>query len=137
MKIQLPRPPVADPPALARQLSAARVVAAAVIMAAPVFSARLLGADTATAQRVSWLTRMMAVRDGAIGAGGLSAARRGDSVATWVMGGAVSDAVDAVVLAAALKQGRIRGVMPSAIVVGAAGAAALGVATAARVRRGT
>ncbi|HEX3337226.1 MAG TPA: hypothetical protein VHS54_12260 [Jatrophihabitans sp.] len=135
MKIHLRRPPMPDPQAQALQIAAGRLIAASVIIAAPVFSARLLGADTATAQRVTWLTRMMAIRDGALGAGGIAATRRGDSVATWVLGGAVSDAVDAAVLAAALKRGRARGIVPAGIAVGAAGAAVLGVVTAVRVRR--
>ena len=103
-------------------------------MVAPVVFVRLLGADTATAQRVTWLTRMLAVRDGALGVGTAAAARSGGS-SGWLIGGAVSDAVDAAVIAAALKQGRLRGVIPAATVVGAAGAAALGFVTAARLRR--
>jgi hypothetical protein len=124
-----------DPQPLAFQLGAGRAAIAAGIMAAPVVSVRLLGTDTATAQRVTWLTRMLAVRDGALGVGAAAAARSGRRSAGWLIGGAVSDAVDAVVLAAALKQGRLRGVIPAATVVAAAGAAALGVTTAVRLRR--
>jgi len=120
---------------MVRQLAVGRVLFAAAFLAAPVPAARLLGADTATAQRVSWLTRMMAVRDGALGAGALSAARGGDP-GLWLIGGAVSDAVDAMVLAGALKQGRIKGVVPTLVVPGAALAAATGVAAALRARRG-
>lgn len=64
---------------LALKLVAGRSVIGAVIMAAPVPAARMLGADTATAQRVTWLTRMLGVRDGAIGVGGVDAVRRGTS----------------------------------------------------------
>lgn len=124
-----------DPQPLALQLGAGRSAIAAAIMAAPVLSVRLLGADTATAQRVTWLTRMLAVRDGALGVGAAAAARSGAGGTGWLVGGAVSDAVDAVVLAAALKQGRVRGVVPAATAVAAVGVSALGFATAARLRR--
>jgi hypothetical protein len=79
---------------------------------------------------------MLAVRDGALGVGTAAAARSGRGGAGWLVGGAVSDAVDALVLAAAVKQGRVRGVVPTATVVLAAGAAAVGFSTAARLRRG-
>jgi hypothetical protein len=109
---------------------------AAGFLAAPVPSARLLGLDTATAQRIGWLTRMMAVRDGAIGVGGLVAGRRSPSAAApWLLAGAVSDAVDAVVLAGAIKRGRVRGAVPTAVVPLAAGAAAVGALSALRLRR--
>lgn len=120
--------------ALGGQLGAGRTLMAAAILAAPVAAARLLGADTATARRVTWLTRMMGVRDAALGVGALASARRGRGAAGWLLGGAVSDAVDAVVLAGAIKQGRIRGVVPSAIVAGAAATAAVGLVAAARAR---
>lgn len=119
---------------MAGQLAVGRVVMAAAFLAAPVPGARLLGTDTATAQRVGWLTRMMAVRDAAIGAGATVAARRGDP-RPWLVAGAVSDAVDAVVIAGALKQGRVKGIVPTLVVPGAAVAAGLGLLTAARLRR--
>jgi hypothetical protein len=124
-----------DAPALARQLAAGRVVMAAAALAAPVPAARILGTDTATAGRVTWLTRMMAVRDGAIGAGGLAATRGSGSAAPWLLAGAVSDAVDAAVLAVALRQGRIKGVVPTAVVPMAAGIALASAVTALRLRR--
>jgi hypothetical protein len=123
---------------MAGQLATGRALVAAVMVASPVRTARLLGTDTATAQRVTWLTRMMGVRDGAIGVGGLAAARTdGGAAATpWLLAGAVSDAVDAVVLAGALKRGRLNGFVPRAVVPVAAGVAALGAVTALRLQRG-
>lgn len=122
---------------MALQLAAGRTLLASAIMAAPVLAARVLGTDTATAQRVVWLTRMTAVRDGALGVGGLAAVRRGGAHAVpWLVGGAVSDAVDALVLAQALKQGRIKGVAPAAIVPLGALAAVSGAVAAFRLRRG-
>lgn len=124
-----------EPEALARQIAAGRAVIAASILASPVRSARMMGADTATAQRVTWLTRMMGVRDAAIGIGGVSALRgKGNASGPWLLAGAASDAVDALVIAGALKRGRIKGVVPAAIVPLAAGTAALGAVTALRLR---
>jgi hypothetical protein len=125
-----------EPEAMALQIAAGRAVIAASILASPVRSARMLGADTATAQRVTWLTRMMGVRDGAIGVGGVAAIRsKGGASGPWLLAGAASDAVDALVLAGALKRGRVKGIVPTAIVPLAAGAAALGAVTALRLRR--
>jgi len=122
--------------AMARQLALGRAGFAAAFLAAPVPGLRALGADTATAQRVSWLTRMMAVRDGALAVGALVADRRGGDPRPWLVGGAVSDAVDAIVFAGALKEGRLKGAAPTMVVPGAALAAGLGLLTAARLRRG-
>jgi hypothetical protein len=120
-----------DPQGMARQFALGRVVFAAGFLAAPVAGARLLGLDTATARRVGWLTRMMAVRDGALGIGAAMAA----DPRPWLLGGAVSDAVDAVVIAGALKQGRVKGIVPALVAPGAALLAAAGAATAVRLRR--
>lgn len=128
--VQLP-----DPNAMARQIAAGRSVIAAAIMAAPVVTVRLAGTDTATARRVTWLTRMMAIRDGAIGVGGVLAARRGTNVAPWLLAGAASDAVDTVVLAAALRNGHAKGIAATLTLPLAAGTAVAGVLTAARLRR--
>ena len=126
--------PPADP--MARQLALGRAGLATAFLAAPVPALRAMGADTATAARISWLTRMMAVRDGALAVGALVADRRGGDPRPWLVGGAVSDAVDALVFAQALKQGRLKGIAPTMVVPGAAVAAGLGFVTAARLRRG-
>lgn len=125
-----------DAEVTARQLALGRVGFAAAFMVAPVAALRATGADTATAQRVSWLTRMMAVRDGALAVGALAAERRGGDPRPWLVAGAVSDVVDAAAFAGALKQGRLKGIAPTLVVPGAVVAAALGFATAARLRRG-
>jgi hypothetical protein len=126
---------IPEPAAMAVQLALGRTAAGAAILAAPVLSARLLGADAATAKRVTWLTRMMAVRDAAIGAGGLVAARGEGQVAPWMLAGAVSDAVDAIVLGRAMRQGRANRLTTVAVLPVAAGAAVLGAVTAVRLRR--
>lgn len=112
-------------------LLSARAAIAVGLLAAPVAALRALGTDTATARRVTWLTRMLAVRDGAIAVGGLLARRRG-SPAPWLLAGAVSDAVDAAAFAAALRQGRLHGAVPIVLVPIAATSAAAGAASALR-----
>jgi hypothetical protein len=132
MKINVATRAVPPAGAMAKQIGAGRTAFALAFLAAPVAAARLLGTDTATAQRVVWLTRMMAVRDGAIGVGGLAA---GGGAAPWLLAGAVSDAVDAAVLGTALRQGRLKGLVPTAVVPLAGVTALVGVWTALRVRR--
>lgn len=129
-RISLPAPEV-----LALQIAAGRAVIGAVVVADPVRAARMLGADTATAQRASWLTRMFGVRDGVLGVGGVAAVRQGSGAGSWLLAGAVADAADAVVLAGALKAGRVKGLGASATVPFAAAAAAFGALTALRLRR--
>ena len=130
------RPAIPDPAVIATQIAAGRTLIAASILAAPVVSARALGTDTATAQRVSWLTRMTGIRDGAIGLGGVLAARNGraSAAAPWLLAGAASDLVDTVVIAKALREGRIKGVLPTLTVPVAALTAVAGAVTAIRLR---
>ena len=116
-------------------IGAGRVAIGAVFLAAPVTSVRLLGLDTATAARITWLARMTAVRDTVLGAGTVVSSGRQQGAAGWLCAGAVSDTVDAVVLAAALREGRLRGWRPQAIAVGAVGAAAITAVAAADLAR--
>jgi hypothetical protein len=127
--------PLRRPAAAARALCVGRTLLAAGLLVAPVPATRLLGLDTGTARRVGWLTRMLAGRDAALAVGGLLAARRGGDPGAWLLGGAAADAVDAVVLAQALRSGRLRGALPVIVTTGAAGAAAAGMATVAGLRR--
>lgn len=128
-----PKLPLPDAAASTVQLGVGRTVAALGILVAPVVSGRLLGVDTATAQRVTWLTRMMGVRDAALGVGALASTRTGGSRA-WLAAGAVADAVDVVVLIGALRQGRVKGLAARGTVAVAAGAAVVGALTAVRSR---
>lgn len=121
--------------AIGASIGAGRVLIGTVFFAAPVGSVRLLGLDTATAQRVAWLARMTAARDGVLGAGTLAATARGRGEAAWLVAGAVSDTADALVLAAALRDGRVRGLRARVITVGAAAAAALAIAATADALR--
>ena len=124
----------ASPGRLAVALATARVVIGAAALAAPVASLRFLGADTGTARRVGWLTRMTGARDAVLGTGAL-AADEGPARAAWVLGGALADAADAVIMLAALRSGRLRGIVPSAVAAGAVVAAAGGAGEALRLRR--
>jgi hypothetical protein len=104
-------------------------------LVAPEFSVRLLGLDTATARRVSWLARMAAGRDVALGLGALVSSARGRDSAPWIAAGAAADAVDAVVIAQAVRARRLGGVGAVGLVGGAVAAAAVGFWAAAGTRR--
>jgi hypothetical protein len=106
-------------------VGAGRLAIGCAVLAGPVVSMRLLGVDTATANRVVWLARMAGVRDVALGAGtmGGAAARRGQT--SWLLAGALTDAGDALAVGLAVRSGRMdrtRGYLVAASAV--AGAAA-------------
>lgn len=125
-----------DPGEVAVQLGAGRAVIGVGLLIAPVAGARLLGTDTATARRVEWLSRMLAVRDGALGVGALVAARRSPAEAVpWLLAGAAADLVDAAVMTGAVRRGRLKGPLPRAIAALAGGTAVFGAVTALRLRR--
>lgn len=107
----------------------------AIFLAAPVTSVRILGLDTATADRITWLARMTAVRDTVVGAGTVFSSGLRREAAGWLLAGAVSDVVDAAVLAAALREGKLRGWRPQAIAVGALGAALVATTAAVQTSR--
>jgi hypothetical protein len=123
-----------DARSVAMQVGVGRTLFGAAALAAPVGMVRLLGLDTATAQRVTWLARMAAARDCALGAGTVVTARSGRGAAGWLLAGAAADAVDALVVYGAVRQGRLRGAAPVGLAIGAAGVAAAGVAAAVGLR---
>lgn len=123
----------AGPRSLAVAIGAGRLAIGAAFLAAPVASVRVLGVDTATAKRMSFLARMAAARDLGLGLGTLAA--RTDA-APWLLVGALADGVDAVAIGAALRRGSARGVPAMAVVAGAAAAAVTGVGIARALRRG-
>jgi hypothetical protein len=81
---------------------------------------RMLGVDAVSARRMSWQVRMTAVRDAALGAGGLQAAVTGEGLRPWLLAQAVADAGDAVAVGLAV---RARQVSPLA--AGAVGGTAV------------
>jgi hypothetical protein len=113
-----------------------RIAVGAVFFAAPVFSVRLLGLDTGTAERVTWLARMTATRDGVLGAGTVVSSARGEGAHAWMLAGSVADAADAAVLVAALRAGRVRGPRAVAVTAGAVAAAVAGAVATVGVLRG-
>ena len=112
-----------------------RVVLGGAFLLAPVVSTRVLGLDTATAKRVTFLARMAAARDIGLGAGTLAAGSTPAAV-PWLLAGAGADLVDATVIAAALRKGIARGLPAAAIAVGAVAGAGLGIGAAVALRRG-
>ncbi|MGH8860124.1 MAG: hypothetical protein ACRDVG_02625 [Jatrophihabitantaceae bacterium] len=116
----------------ARAIGVGRLVLGATFLAAPRFSVRVLGVDSATAKRMTFLARMAAARDIGLGLGTLGA---GTAAAPWLLAGAGADAVDAVVIAGALRSGTSRGLPAAGIVAGAAATAAVGVWAALTLRR--
>jgi hypothetical protein len=118
-------------------LGACRLAVGGAFLAFPVASVRLLGVDSASAARMSWLARMAGVRDLAIGAGilGAGVARRGPVSA--LLASALVDAADAAFVAIAARDARVDRVRGLATAVAAAAAAGAGfVAAADLLKRG-
>jgi hypothetical protein len=104
-------------------LGVARAGLGGTFLVAPTLSLQLLGVDTATARRMTWLARMTAGRDVALAAGVLAAAARGRGVTPWLAAGAAADGVDAIALGEAVRAGRLAGVRAGAAAGGAVAAA--------------
>lgn len=134
---RIPRLSTADVRSVGIAIGVGRLAIGTIFFAAPVTALRIVGADSATAQRVTWLSRMTAARDGVLGVGTAQAAADGGG-AGWLLAGAVSDAVDAVALAQAIRERRAGGIGAIGMVAAAAGTSALGIwaALGARSRRG-
>jgi hypothetical protein len=109
-------------------LSAARVGVGVSMLARPATLAKSVGVDSATAECVSWVTRMVGAREVALGAGTLLALRRGRDVREWALAQAFSDAVDAAVFAAAVARGHARPLQGGAIAAVATSGAATALA---------
>jgi hypothetical protein len=120
--------------AIAAGMGIGRLVLGGGLLAAPTTAARLLGVDSASAKRMAFLARMAAIRDMGLGVGTL-ASRGTPQVALWLGVAAAADAVDALVVGAATKQGATRGIVALGTVAGAAAAAGLGGWAALRSRR--
>jgi hypothetical protein len=124
---------IADPQDLVLAIGVGRVVIGTTFLLAPRLSVRILGVDSASAKRMTFLARMTAARDIALGAGTLDAASS-TAVVPWLLAGAAADAVDALAVAGAMRRGVARGVPAAGTVVGAAMVAAAGVWAARAVR---
>lgn len=108
-------------------LSATRAAMGVSMLARPELLAKALGADSTTAARLSWLTRMVGAREVALGAGTLLALRRGKDAEEWAYAQLLSDAADALAVGAALARGHVRAVPGAAVVAAAASGVATGV----------
>lgn len=108
----------------ARLTAAGRVAAGVGLLARPDLFPRMLGVDSGTAARMSWLGRMFGAREVALGAGLLLAGRAGGDPRPWLLGAALSDAVDVVALGSAVRRGVVRA--PAGLALAAIGASAAG-----------
>lgn len=86
---------------------ALRIAIGAALLTRPTTLPKALGVDSATAERVKWLSPMLGARDLALGAGLVHAARRGRDPRPWLLAAAFSDAVDALAFAGALRRGHV------------------------------
>jgi uncharacterized NAD-dependent epimerase/dehydratase family protein len=120
---------------VARVMGLARMAIGGPLLIAPGPAVRLLGMDSATAKRTTFLTRMAAARDVGLGVGTLLA-RDTDQVGLWLAVGAAADAVDAVAILAAARAGVVNRVTGGLSVAIAAGGAAFGGWAAVRALRG-
>lgn len=102
----------------ARLIAAGRVAIGVGTLARPDLFPRLLGVDSGTAARMAWLGRMFGAREVALGLGLLRASGP-TAEREWLLGGAISDAVDAVAFAGALRAGVVRRPLAAAFVAAA------------------
>lgn len=102
----------------ARLVAAGRVALGLGIVARPELFPRLLGVDGVTAGRMRWLGRMFGAREVALGLGLLLAPRAAER--EWLLGGAISDGVDALAFAEAARRGGVRRPLAAAFAASAA-----------------
>ena len=90
-------------------------------LARPVDAVRFAGVDRVTAQRTAWVARLAGARDLAIGAGLLDAMRRGQPTGGWLAAGALSDAMDAMIIGSATARGQLTALPGAAMTASAVG----------------
>lgn len=112
-----------------------RLSLGAAFLALPEASTRVLGLDAVTAKRIVWLARMTAIRDIALAAGTLASSTRRRDASWWLLGGAVSDAVDSAAIAAAVRSKRLPAAKAAPMAIFAAGAAGFGAIVAEQAHR--
>ena len=91
-----------------RPVALGRAGAGVVMLARPSLLPRVIGIDSASAARTTWLVQMLGARELALGLGALHELRRGDGRAArvWLTAGLLSDTADALVMAAAVSRGK-------------------------------
>ena len=102
----------------ARLIAAGRVALGVGFLLRPGAMPRLMGIDSGTVERTSWFGRMFGAREVALGAG-LLLAGSPEEERRWLLGGALSDAVDAVAFAEALRRGLVRTAVGASFVAAA------------------
>jgi hypothetical protein len=88
-------------------------------LARPVDTIRFASVDQVTAQRTAWVARLAGARDLAIGAGMLDAMLRRQPTSGWLAVGAISDAMDAMIIAAATVRGQLA-ILPGTVMTASA-----------------
>ncbi len=134
MLARSPRLPVPSARTAAIAIGAGRVGLGSSFLVLPEQSTRILGLDAVTARRITWLARMTAIRDISLGVGTLTSALRRRDCVPWLVGGAVSDLVDSLAIAEAVREKRLPILSAGPMVLLAAGAAAIGAVVAERIR---
>lgn len=114
----------------ARAIGALRAALGVAMITRPSLVPRLLGVDRVTAERMTWLTRLAAGREIALGFGAVTA--RGPGARRWVAAGAFCDLVDAWTLATAVRRRHINRVLGTGAIGTSVIAAAGGIAALAR-----
>lgn len=116
---------------LVRTLAAGRIFIGTTLVLFPGFAASQWIGSSARETEVKVLTRAMGVRDLALGAGTLQALETGESARSWVLMGALSDAVDLVATGVAIRRIGLRRALP--VMAVAATAVAVSVTAADRL----
>ena len=119
---------------IAAGIGGGRIAIGVSFLSSPVTFLRLIGLDTASATRVTWLARIAGIRDVVLGGGTLFAAVTGRDDTSWLLAGVVCDAVDAVVTGAAAHEGRVDRFRGPLVTAGAVASAVAGVAALAAGR---
>jgi hypothetical protein len=88
-----------------RGLAAGRTAVGVSMLARPALIPTRLGVPTEAADQMTWAVRMLGAREVALGVGALVSRKERR---LWLAGGILSDAVDALAVGAALKQGRVK-----------------------------
>lgn len=114
-------------------VGAVRVALGGGMLLFPELSARLLGADPATARSAGWLARMVGARELGLGVVALGAATGGGSGRTALLAQVAADGGDAATLAYAARAGRLPTWPAAWIAAFAAASVAVEAAVAARL----
>jgi hypothetical protein len=106
-----------------RRLAIGRTAVGVSMLTRPGLIPGLLGVDRATRERMGWVVQMLGAREVALGVGAL---RSRQERRLWLAAGVLSDAVDALAVAAALGKGQVKTSTGAPMVLIAAAAAAIG-----------